>query len=87
MTEPDNRDLEEGAGKWFEERIRPSLRAEDHGKFLAIDVDTGDFALDPDDYQATEMLSRRKPDASMWLMRVGYPAAYHIGGSWKSRQS
>jgi hypothetical protein len=83
MNASDTRDLGALADKLFEERIRPTLRPEDHGKFLAIDVDTGDFALDRDDYQATEILGRRRPDASMWLMRVGYPAAHRIGGSWE----
>lgn len=82
MTASDPRDYEALASRWFDERIRSTLRPEDEGKFLAIDIDTGDFALHRDDYQATEILSRRRPDASMWLMRVGYPAAYRIGGSW-----
>jgi hypothetical protein len=82
MNASDTRDIGALADKLFEERIRSSLRPEDHGKFLAIDVDTGDFALDRSDYQATETLSQRRPGASMWLMRVGYPAAHRIGGSW-----
>ncbi len=32
----------------FDRRVRPILRPEDDGKFVAIDVETGDFELDDD---------------------------------------
>lgn len=63
----------------FSRQVKPSLRAEDHGKFVAIDVDSGEFELDDDDYTAISRLRSKKPDADMWLMRAGYRAAYRIG--------
>jgi hypothetical protein len=63
----------------FDRRVRPVLRAEDHGKFVAIDVDTSDYELDNDDFGAIARLRSRKPAADVWLMRAGYPAAYRIG--------
>ncbi len=63
----------------FDQRVRPALRPEDNDKFVAIDVDTGDYELDMDDYTAVARLRARKPDADIWLMRVGHPAAYRIG--------
>ena len=63
----------------FELRVRPSLRAEDDGKFVAIDVETGEYEIDADDYQAVARLRSRCPVADAWLMRAGYPAAYRMG--------
>lgn len=60
-------------------QVKPSLKPEDHGKFVAIDVDSDEFELDDDDYAAISRLRSRKPDADMWLMRAGYRAAYRIG--------
>jgi len=63
----------------FERQIKHSLRPEDEGKFIAIDVDTGDYEINNDDYAAITTLLSRKPVADAWLMRAGYPAAYRIG--------
>jgi hypothetical protein len=63
----------------FDRRVHPTLRPEDHGKFVAIDVETGDYEIDDDDYAAIARLRSRKPEAEMWLVRAGYPAAYRIG--------
>lgn len=65
----------------FNRQVRPSLKPEDHGKFVAIDVDSGEFELDEDDYSAISRLRSRKPAADMWLMRAGYPATYRIGAA------
>ncbi len=63
----------------FARRVRPMLRPEDDGKFVAIDVGTGDFELDDDDYTAVARLRSRRPEAEIWLGRVGAPAAYRMG--------
>ena len=66
-------------GDIFDRQVRPALRPEDDGKFVAIDVETGDHEIDEDDYTAVARLRSRKPAADIWLMRAGYPAAYRIG--------
>ena len=65
-------------GEIFERRVKPSLRPEDDGKFVAIDVETGEYELDEDDYTAVMRLRSREPAADIWLMRAGYPTAYKI---------
>lgn len=60
--------------------IEPILRAEDENKFVAIDIETGRYEIDPDDYTATEQILQKLPEAQIWLVRVGHPAAYRIGG-------
>jgi hypothetical protein len=65
----------------FDRRVRPLLRPDDDGKFVAIDVGTGDFEIDHDDYAAVMRLRARTPRAEIWLGRVGAPAAYRMGRS------
>lgn len=60
--------------------VQPSLRPEDVDKFVAIDIESGSYEIDRDDYTATERLLARHPQAQIWLERVGRPAAYRIGG-------
>jgi hypothetical protein len=64
----------------YERAIRPQVEAAHTGEFVAIDIETGAYELDRDDYTATERLISRNPDAQIWLLRVGYPAAYRMGG-------
>ena len=63
----------------FDRQVRPALRPEDDGKFVAIDVETGDYEIDEDDYAAVARLRARKPAADVWLMCAGYPTTYRIG--------
>jgi hypothetical protein len=64
----------------FDRHVRPALRPQDDGKFVAIDIGTGDYELDNDDYTAVTHLRRRHPLADVWLGRVGQPAAYKLRG-------
>jgi hypothetical protein len=68
-------------GETFERHVKPSLRPEDDGKFVAIDVRTGDYELDEDDYAAVARLRARNPAAEVWLERAGQPAAYRMRSS------
>ena len=65
--------------------IGPGTRPEDAGHFVAIDIESGDFEIDEDDYDATERLLSRKPAAQIWMMRVGEKTAYQIGGWTRAR--
>ncbi len=62
----------------FDRQVRPLLRPEDEGKFVAIDITTGDHAIDADDYTAVKRLRASRPSAEVWLGRIGQPAAYRM---------
>ncbi len=62
----------------LERQILPLIHPEDEGKFVAINVGTGDFEIDPDDYAAVMRLRSRQVSAEVWLGRIGQPAAYRM---------
>lgn len=62
----------------FERRVRPMLQPEDDGKFVALDVQNGDYEVDEDDFAAVSRLRARSPAARVWLSRVGQSAAYRM---------
>ncbi len=64
----------------YERDIRSHVEADHTGKFVAIDIETGAWEMDADDFIATQRLADRAPDAQMWLARVGHRATYRIGG-------
>jgi hypothetical protein len=64
----------------YETKIRPQLKARDEGKFAAIDIESGEFAIDADELKACHKLRKRLPEAQIWMVRVGYPYVHRIGG-------
>ena len=66
--------------KIYEEKIRSQVEAAYHGDFVVIDVDSGDYEVDPKDIAASSRLRERRPGAVMLGLRVGFPAAYRLGG-------
>ena len=61
-------------------RIEPLLLPQDKGKFVAIDVNTGEYEIDEDDYSAATRLQARLPDADQFLACAGYPTTYRAMG-------
>ena len=64
----------------YERDIRRLVEADHQGEVVAIDVDSGSYALGKNAIVASDDLRDRHPDARVWLMRVGHRALYHFGG-------
>lgn len=64
----------------YEKDILPKLRAKDVGKFLAVDIETGEYALASDEMKAGDQLLRRRPEVQIWMVRVGYTSTRSFGG-------
>jgi hypothetical protein len=64
----------------YEKEVRPQLKASDEGKFAAIDIDSGEFAIDADELRAGNKLRKRLPEAQIWIVRVGSRSVHRIGG-------
>ena len=64
----------------YREQIRNLVETTEKGKFVVIDIETGDYEIGTKDVTATLKLLERRPDAVTYAVRVGYRAAYHIGG-------
>ena len=64
----------------YEKDILPKLTAKDRGKFLAIDIETGEYAMAADEMKAGDKLLARLPDAQIWMVRIGYVGAHSFGG-------
>lgn len=69
----------------YENAVRPHLKAEDEGKFAAVDIESGKYEIDVDELEACDRLSDRIPDAQIWLVRVGSRYLHRFGGREKRR--
>ena len=63
----------------YDQTIRAQVEAENRGKFLILDVNSGDYEIDAEDLIASKRLLARRPDAALYGVRVGHRAAYRLG--------
>lgn len=63
----------------YTQQIRDRVETVHKGKFVVIDIETGEYEIDIDDLIATKRLLARRPDAVLYGLRIGFPTAYHIG--------
>ena len=63
----------------YDSTIRERLDASLRGKFLALNVDTGEYEIDADERAALKRALAKHPDAPLYLLRIGYPTAYRLG--------
>jgi hypothetical protein len=64
----------------YENDVQPNLSPEDTGKFVAIDIDTGDYEIDVEEMTAGDKLRARLPDAQIWIVRIGSRYVHRFGG-------
>lgn len=65
----------------YERQIRSQVEADNYGKIVAIDVETGSYALEETAVAASRQLQALQPSAEVWLVRVGHRGLHHIGAS------
>ena len=65
----------------YQQHIRPHVEAGNHGKIVAIDVDTCAFEVAEDTLTASQRLLSRYPDAQIWCIRIGHRGVHRFGRS------
>jgi hypothetical protein len=63
----------------YESQVRLQVEAGNHGKIVAIDIETGAFEVADDILSATGKLFERLPDAQPWIVRIGHRAVHRFG--------
>ncbi len=66
-----------------ESKVRPNLTDADRDKFVAIDIETGEYELDRNEVRAVERLRKRllehDPYPQIWLTNVTTGYVYRFG--------
>ena len=62
----------------YERKVRPTWdgTAEPVGWFLSVDLASEDWELDENHAKAALRLLERRPEADVFTIRIGFPAAY-----------
>ena len=64
----------------YESEVRQQVEDGNHGRIVAIDIETGEFELGDNEMEAYDRLHARIPDAQTWLVRAGRRYLHSFGG-------
>ena len=65
----------------YRKKIRPLMTEDDIGKYVIVDVYSGEYEIDEWSVEADLRLRDRVPDACAYMLRVGFSAGVFIGWS------
>lgn len=80
----------ERAREIYETRLRKKVEADNLGRYIVIDVKSGDCEIGDDYVSLTDRLSSRQMHPSLHTLRIGYPAVGRLGlasVSWRDRHA
>ena len=65
----------------YDERHRESLEEKHRGKFVAVDVTTGEAYMAEHSEEALEKAYNGSSEGFFYLVRIGFPAAFSLSSS------
>ena len=82
MLSAQTQSVAERAKRIYDERLRADLEPGHHDQFVAIEPESGDHFLADTLDRAVRAARAKYPDRLSHVVRIGYPAALHLGGVW-----
>ena len=64
----------------YDAELRHKVEPHQNGKFLSLDVDTGDYEIHSSNVIASNRLHDRRPGARVFTFKIGYPTMGRFGG-------
>jgi hypothetical protein len=63
----------------YDQQIRSQVETPHKGKFLVLDIETGNYEIDVDELAALKRAKAKNPDVALYILRVGSSTAYRLG--------
>ncbi len=63
----------------YEQKIRPLVGAGNRGRYVVIDIETGDYELGDDPLILAQSIIAKRPDAQLWCVRIDHRAVATFG--------
>lgn len=79
MLSDESRQVAEKSKKLYAEQLRGKLETSDHGKFVCIEPQSGEYFVGDTFDDAVNKAIDVYPDRLTHTLRVGHPAALHLG--------
>jgi hypothetical protein len=78
-------EIAQRGGRLYETSIRHQVEAGNMGRYLALDIDTGEYVIADNRHDACLELRKKTPNAQIWGLKIGHIAAASFGGSTRVR--
>ena len=65
----------------YEQQLKSKLEPQNNGKFLVIDIETGEYEIDEDDLTAALRAYKKNPDGARYEMQIGYATSGTLGNA------
>jgi hypothetical protein len=75
----DHHELARRGREYYDRFLRARLEPQSDGKFLALEVETGDYELGDSSLDALDRAETKHPDSVFCILRVGHRTAGRIG--------
>lgn len=79
VLRPSAREIVERGQAIYESRIRPLVEREHAGKYLVLDIETGEYKIDADHIAASDRAAAKHPEGLLFAMRIGHRAGRRLG--------
>jgi hypothetical protein len=70
----------------YDRDIRSKVEGTHDGKFLVLDIETGEYEIDDKDITASLRALAKRPEAVLYGLRIGRRTAYRLGGFYRDRR-
>lgn len=78
--------LAELGQKFYDEKLKQILEPKHNGEFVAIEPESGQYFLNKQAGEAIYEGNQIFPDKKLFLIRIGFDAAFKIGGFYVNRK-
>ena len=65
----------------YEKQLKSKLEPQNLGKYLVIDIETGEYEMDENDLQAALRAYQKNPAGARFEMQIGYATSGTIGNA------
>jgi hypothetical protein len=72
-------EVAERAKTIYEQKVRAKVEPQHIGKYIVINVETGEYEIDEDDIAVMERAAAKYPPETLFGMRIGYRTMGRIG--------
>jgi hypothetical protein len=81
-TRPNRDEVAKLGREIYDRQIRSQVEvAENIGKIVSIDVETGEYEVGEDLVETSLKSQAKHPHALLWAERIGFDAVYAVGGT------
>lgn len=70
----------------YERDIRSKVEPEHVGRYLVVDITTGEYSVSDNELAAFESAERKNPGGTFYVKRVGHASVHRIGSARRSTE-